>query len=126
MNRHVALAVAVVLTLAGCGDDITPDSDAELVVIAEDVDFDADSYEVTAGEIEVELFQRGAIRHTLLIEDRAGADLGIRLDVEARGSADTDSVVLAAGTYTLYCDVPGHLDAGMVATLIVTDSSQDE
>ncbi|MEO1062818.1 MAG: plastocyanin/azurin family copper-binding protein [Actinomycetota bacterium] len=124
MNRHLALPLAVLLTTVGCGEDIAPDSDADLVVIAEDIDFDADTYEVTAGEIAIELFQRGAIRHTLLIEDNTGADLGIRLDVDARGSADTDTVVLEAGTYTLYCDVPGHLDAGMVATLSVNDPSQ--
>ena len=29
------------------------------------------------------------------------------------------TVTLAAGTYTLYCTVPGHRAAGMVAKLVV-------
>ena len=106
---------------SGCGSPPTPDSDADLIVIADDIDYDADSYTVTAGDIQIELFQQGAIRHTLLIEDANGKDRGIRLDVQARRSTDTDTITLEAGTYTLYCDIPGHQSAGMIATLTVTE-----
>ena len=36
------------------------------------------------------------------------------------GSTAKLTVTLAAGTYTLYCTVPGHSAAGMVAKLTVS------
>lgn len=126
MKHHTPLvALAAAAGLSACETAPTPNSNADLVVIADDIDYDADNYTVTAGKIDIELFQQGAIRHTLLIEDANGTDRGIRLDVEARGSNDTDTITLEAGTYTLYCDIPGHQSAGMTATLTVTEPTPE-
>jgi len=40
-----------------------------------------------------------------------------RLVIEKQGSVDAGPVTLEAGTYTLFCDVPGH--SNMKATLVV-------
>jgi len=37
---------------------------------------------------------------------------GFKLDVPKAGGVDTATVKLEAGTYTLYCDIPGHRQAG--------------
>jgi uncharacterized cupredoxin-like copper-binding protein len=44
---------------------------------------------------------------------------GFKLDVPTNGDVDEGSVDLQSGEYTIYCDVPGHRNAGMEATLEV-------
>jgi uncharacterized cupredoxin-like copper-binding protein len=44
---------------------------------------------------------------------------GFKLDVAGKGDVDEGSVRLAPGTYTMYCDVAGHRQAGMHATIEV-------
>lgn len=41
-------------------------------------------------------------------------------EVVEQGGVSEVSAELAAGTYTYYCSVPGHLEAGMKGTLTVT------
>ena len=110
--------------LAACGDDDDTTSPsttsgsggsggAELTVGAQDrLRFDAESYEVAAGEVHVVYRNEGSVPHTLLID---GVD-GFKLSV---GDTDEGDVELEPGTYKLYCDVAGHEAAGMVAELTV-------
>lgn len=118
----ITVSLALVVALAGCGDDggdnAAPISGADgaLEVAALDIEFDRDSYATSAGEVEVRYVQQGSIAHTLVIE---GVD-GFKLEVSASDDVDQGRAELEPGTYTLYCDVPGHREAGMVATLEVT------
>jgi plastocyanin len=50
-----------------------------------------------------------------VIEDVAG----FKLDVPRKGAADEGTKALKAGSYVVYCDIPGHREAGMEATLRV-------
>lgn len=129
-----ALAVILLLVAAGCGDDDSasdaparpgdpaPSSDGPrdepdgLEIIALDIDFDEDAYETDAGEVDVRYVNEGNIYHTLVIEDVGGFELAVR----STGDVDDGSVDLSTGEYVLYCDVPGHRQAGMVADLTVT------
>jgi plastocyanin len=128
-RARVVLAVAVagaVLAVAGCGEDdggkaggSTPAADADLTVEAHDIDFDSDEYTVAPGEQRVAYLQEGALRHTLLVETADGTAVeGFELEVDGSPS-DVGTVELEAGSYTLYCDVPGHREAGMEAELVV-------
>jgi len=85
-------------------------------VIAKDIEFDKTEYSTSGGTVEVSYVNEGSITHTLLIEDVDG----FKLEVAAKGDEDEGTVDLEAGTYTLYCDVPGHREAGMEATLEVS------
>jgi uncharacterized cupredoxin-like copper-binding protein len=129
-----ALLTAAALT-AGCGDtDDTPSSSdtteaavtdgttgdsaaGEVVeVVAEDITFPDDSFEAAAGTVTIRYVNEGAIPHSLVIEDVDG----FKLEVAANGDEDEGTADLEAGTYVLFCDVPGHRDAGMEATLEVS------
>ncbi|HEY8547913.1 MAG TPA: plastocyanin/azurin family copper-binding protein [Acidimicrobiales bacterium] len=123
-TRRTALALVALTTLVpgaltACGDDDEaepePDvGDADLVIEAHDLDFDEDEYRVAAGEPLIAYVQKGAVPHTLVIEEVDGFEL------EVDGSrVDKGTVALEPGTYTFYCDVPGHRSAGMEAEVVV-------
>jgi len=67
-----------------------------------------------SGAVNLTLDNRGALPHDLTIPA-----LGVRI-VAAGGQTQTVGLRdLPAGTYTAYCSIPGHADAGMRATVIV-------
>lgn len=112
---------AVVAPLAACGDDepsASPSTDAaggssSLTVHALDsLKFDQPAYTVEAGTIDVEYVNDGSLPHTLLIKETDDLFLEV-------GGTDEGTVELEPGTYTLYCDIAGHEEAGMVAELTV-------
>jgi plastocyanin len=122
---RLALAAWLALRLAACGGgdgadasqaspESVPDGD-DVTVIAEDIRFAEHTYGATAGDVAISYRNDGSIAHTLVIE---GVD-GFRLQVAGHGVVDGGSVTLPAGEYTLYCDVPGHRQAGMEAVLEV-------
>lgn len=87
-----------------------------LTFVARDIEYAEAPSEAPAGLLTIELVNEGAINHDVVIEE-----LGNQLIVEAVGGAtETGQVELEAGTYTYYCDVPGHRAAGMEGTLTVT------
>ena len=121
----VVLAGIVGLGATGCGGDDSagpspasaPSGDSQdLTVVAEDIDFPEESYQTQAGTVTVAYRNEGNIKHTLLVE---GVD-GFELEVRSEGDVDTGTVELEPGRYTLYCDIPGHRQAGMEATLEVS------
>ena len=67
------------------------------------------------GNVAVQYKNAGAIQHTLLIDGVPS----FKLDVVNGGDVDSATVKLEPGTYTLYCDIPGHRAAGMEAHLTV-------
>lgn len=113
----LAAAAALGVLLAACGSDdeaggCTPGP--KLTVGAEDnLKFDDDSYDTEAGCVEITYTNNGSIAHTLLIRGTPGFKLTV-------GDTDTGTVDLAAGSYELFCDLPGHEAAGMVAELSVS------
>jgi len=123
--RHLLFLLALGL-FAACGGDgsgggsATPpdlgETDATLEVLAEDIAFPEDVYEAPAGRIGFVYENVGNIRHTLLIE---GVD-DFELDVAKKGDVDAGAVDLEPGTYVLFCDVPAHRTAGMVAELVIS------
>ncbi len=71
-----------------------------------------------AGPIELKIRNNGSTPHTLVIDGVA------RTDKLAVGKSVTLSLgSLEAGSYTWYCDIAGHKEAGMTGTFTVTGSS---
>ncbi len=77
--------------------------------------------EVPAGELELVASNVGEIPHNVgLVGGPIGRDL-------RPGERDAVNIgELEPGTYELYCDIAGHVDLGMVATLTVTEPSDTE
>jgi plastocyanin len=70
-----------------------------------------------AGNVTVEFKNPQALTHDVAIEDSSGKEVGAT-ELIADGS-DTTAVDLKPGTYTYFCTVPGHREAGMEGTLTV-------
>lgn len=56
----------------------------------------------------------GVLQHDFVIDE-----LGIRSDLLNGGESATVTITAPVGTYTYYCSVPGHREAGMEGTLTV-------
>lgn len=120
----LALATFALLGLGACGSDDSPvpgaatdpgGDTAGVTVVARDISFASDSFQADAGPVHITYRNEGSIPHTLVIE---GVD-GFKLDVAGKGDVDEGSVTVAPGTYTFYCDVAGHRQAGMEGTFTV-------
>ncbi len=70
-----------------------------------------------AGKVTVEFKNPQALTHDVAIESSSGEEVGAT-ELIADGS-DTTTVDLKPGTYTYFCTVPGHREAGMEGTLTV-------
>lgn len=79
--------------------------------------FQADNFDTAAGINEFVYVLGGGV-HTLVFEEPEFR--GFKLEVSAAKPEDRGKVELEAGTYTIYCDIPGHRAAGMEATVTVT------
>ena len=88
---------------------------ADVTVHAQDsLKFDKTDYSAKAGDVKIAYVGDGSLTHTLLIKDKSGFKLQVSHNTK------TGTVNLTPGSYTLFCDVPGHESAGMKATLTVS------
>jgi len=79
--------------------------------------FTSDSATTKAGDVTVNFTNSSPVPHDVHIESQSGEDLG-GTEVTSEGS-DSAEVELKPGTYTFFCSVPGHRQAGMEGTLTV-------
>jgi uncharacterized cupredoxin-like copper-binding protein len=134
--RTPAMAAATMLLLVACGGDGDGGADAVTELSVEgtnELRFEPDEYTIPVGEeVTVELTSDG-VEHDFVIEGGADvAEAGEQeedvpegdLEVVHADAGETASgtvTVNETGTYEVYCNIPGHREAGMVATLTVVD-----
>lgn len=70
-----------------------------------------------AGKVTIDFNNPQSLTHDVAIEDSSGKEVG-KTELIGKGET-TASVNLEPGTYTFYCTVPGHREAGMEGTLTV-------
>jgi plastocyanin len=119
--RTAAAASLMAFPLAACGGGgSTGGADAasaDLKVHALDaLKFDKPEYTTHGGDIVIAYIDDGSLQHDLLIDGKSG----FKLTVNGQGETKAGKVNLAPATYTIYCDIPTHREAGMEAKLIVT------
>jgi plastocyanin len=79
--------------------------------------YDQKSASAKAGNVTIDFDNKQPLQHDVAVEDSSGKELGAT-DLVASGTAST-TVDLQPGTYTFFCTVPGHREAGMQGTLTV-------
>lgn len=121
----IAGAIAATLALAACGGGGgeggggTGGDDAgggqTLSVTATEFTFDPDALQAPAGtDVTISVTDAGTIEHDFTL-DEAGLKIAVK-----PGETRSGTINLEAGTYTFYCSVPGHREAGMEGTLTVS------
>jgi len=134
------MLTALALALAACGGDDeeepagtaeTPAAEAteeapapmggsagELMLMADEqqLAFDKKSLRAEAGSVTITMMNPSSIPHNVAIKGNGVDEKGevVQSDGESTVTAD-----LEPGTYTFYCSVAGHEDAGMKGTLTV-------
>jgi plastocyanin len=117
----LAVAIAASLAVTGCGGDDGDDGDGGdggsatgVTVVATEFAFDPADLSVAADTaVEITVDNQGVVEHDLTVDE---------LDLEiyaGPGETVTETVTLAAGTYEMYCSIPGHRASGMEGTLTV-------
>jgi plastocyanin len=79
--------------------------------------YSSDSATAKAGKVTVDFTNGQPVPHDVAIESAEGEVIG-QTETTAEGS-DSTEVELEPGTYTFFCTVPGHREAGMEGTLTV-------
>ena len=79
--------------------------------------YDQKDVSAKAGSVTIDFTNNESISHDVAIESPSGDTVG-QTDLVASGTANT-TVDLQPGTYTFFCTVPGHREAGMVGPLTV-------
>lgn len=86
-------------------------------LVATEFDFEPSEFAFEeSGELEFAMTNDGAALHTFVIE---GYEDELKLEADA-GAEDSGSIQLDGGSYTFYCDVPGHRGQGMEGTFEIS------
>jgi plastocyanin len=78
--------------------------------------FDKTALDAKAGKVTIDFDNPSAIEHNVVIEEGGKELAGFEPITEGEESVSAD---LKPGTYTFFCSVPGHREAGMEGTLTV-------
>ena len=79
--------------------------------------FDTNQLTAKAGKLTVDFTNNSAIPHDVVVSNSSNKVLGKTPVFD--GGTKSFNVTLKPGTYTYYCSVPGHRQAGMQGTLTV-------
>jgi len=80
--------------------------------------YDKSTLTAKAGKVEITFTNDSPVPHDVAIKGN-GVTAGPTEQISGGGTADL-TATLKPGTYTFYCTVPGHEQAGMTGTLTVT------
>lgn len=123
LMKRIAPLFASLGLLAACGSGTTAPTTTfapgtMVVTAVQSLKFDAAEYgPVKAGEVTIGYSNEDSVRHTLILAKDKVKVPNFKLVIPQKGSADSATVKLEKGVYTMLCDVPGH--SNMKATLTV-------
>lgn len=97
-------------TVSGPGGTIALAADVS------DLAYDKASIDSKPGKVTIDFTNPSALEHDVAIEGNGEEIAGSEIIAEGETTVSAD---LAAGTYTFFCTVPGHREAGMEGSLTV-------
>ena len=130
----IVLVSLVVLGAVGCGGSGGPGgstggvggsagstgSSHGIRVVMTEFKYSPSTISASAGTVSFDLVNQGRTAHDMVVADSSGKVLGKSSLVGAGQEAEFSVQVSQPGTYQIYCDLPGHREAGMSGTLDVS------
>jgi plastocyanin len=102
---------------SGSGGAAAPTGTVKVAADQSQLAFDTTSLTAKAGPVTIDFNNPSPIGHDVKVEDSGGKELGGTKLVT--GGSTSAKVDLKPGTYTFFCSVPGHREAGMEGKLTV-------
>ena len=99
------------------GGEPAAEVDGVFVAAGTDLTFDEAPSTLPAGDVTITLNNESGLPHDVTFE---GVNGDAPVVVTNGQDTDTGSVTLQPGTFTFYCSVPGHRQAGMEGTVTVS------
>lgn len=94
-----------------------PGGTVELAASESELKFDKTELTSKPGKVTIDFDNPSSLPHNVEIENEGGEVLGGTETIAS--SEESATVELEPGTYTFFCSVPGHRQAGMEGTLVV-------
>jgi iron uptake system component EfeO len=120
----VALVAGLLLGVAACGGGGGGGGGGQpagsIKVTMTEFKFDPSTIDAKAGNLTFFLVNGGTISHDFILRDSSGNRVGGSELISAGDSSTFTANNVAAGTYTYFCDQPGHESSGMHGVLTVT------
>ena len=118
--RAAALALAAGVLLGACGGSGAAQPAGSIKVTMTEFKFDPSTISASAGKVVFFLVNGGTTSHDMIIRDSSGARIGGSELVSAGDTFVFTVNNISAGTYTYFCDQPGHEASGMKGALTVS------
>jgi plastocyanin len=121
MRGWLAASAAVALLAAcGGGGGGSGQPAGSIKVTMTEFKFDPSSISVSSGKVVFFLVNAGTVSHDMIIRDSSNNRVAGSELISAGDSFVFTVDSISAGTYTYFCDQPGHEGSGMKGTLTVT------
>jgi len=122
--RALAASLIAVAMLAGCGGGSggAAQPSGSIKVTMTEYSFNPSTISASSGKVVFFLVNTGTISHDMVIRDTAGNRVsGAASELVSAGDSFVFTVTnLPAGSYTFFCDQPGHEASGMKGTITAT------
>ena len=116
MRRTVSAgALSLAVLTAACGGSASATTPGSIKVTLTEFKYSTSTIELKAGDkATLDLKNAGAVEHDFVVDAAS-----LKVSIQPGKSATRTIGPLAAGSYEIYCSVPGHKESGMKAQLIV-------
>jgi plastocyanin len=118
--RVLAVALAAVALLAGCGGSSPSQPAGSTKITMTEFKFDPATVNVPSGKVVFFLVNSGSTQHDMAIRDSSNNRVAVSELVSAGDSVVFTVDNLPAGSYTIFCTQPGHEASGMKGSLTAT------
>lgn len=113
---RVGASILLAMAWSLSGGTVGLGAPASIQLTASEWRYEPKEVNSSPGDITFEVKNGGLIEHNFVVEDQAKRKRAEIPYIEP-GETLKATVTLPPGTYTIYCGLPGHRDAGMIATL---------
>jgi plastocyanin len=120
VRKTLAIALVTLALVAACGGGGPSQPAGSFKVTMTEYSFDPSTISQPHGKVVFFLVNGGSLAHDFVIRDASGNRKAGSELISAGDSSVFTVDSIDAGTYTIFCDQPGHESSGMKGTLTIT------